>query len=52
MKKWLVILIDEANQSVIDYKAVSDLRALQKIDLHFQANKQGIGRHSYSHHSL
>eukprot|EP01084_Bolivina_argentea_P282792 484158_1 len=47
-EKWLVILIDEMNQTVIDYKAVPDLRGLKKIDLHFAANKQKSGRYPYS----
>lgn len=46
-EKWLIVLIDKQTGIVIAYKAVSDMSGLQKIDLHFRADKKESGRYPF-----
>merc|ERR1712176_1632233 len=46
-EKWLVVLVDLQNNIVIDQRAVPDLSALRKVDLHFRANKPRTGKYPY-----
>merc|ERR1712176_1192082 len=46
-EKWLVMLVDLQNNIVIDQRAVPDLSALRKVDLHFRANKPRTGKYPY-----
>jgi len=46
-EKWLVMLVDLQSGIVIDQRAVPDLSALRKVDLHFRANKPRTGKYPY-----
>merc|ERR1712176_702159 len=46
-EKWLVMLVDLQSGIVIDQRAVPDLSALRKVDLHFRAQKPRTGKYPY-----